>query len=95
MQAQIYQLEQDLKTEKMVNEALQQQKPMAALPAAVKPSLLAMFEGKMDGTTVSRLAHQLDTYFELVDLKDDAKRGQIAVTLLEGPAYTLYRSRVT
>ena len=44
----------------------------------------------MDGTTVSRFVHQLDTYFDLVDLKDDSKRGQIAVTLLEGPAHTWY-----
>ena len=43
----------------------------------------------MDGTNVSRFVHQLDTYFDLVDLKDDSKRGQIAVTLLEGSAYTL------
>ena len=41
----------------------------------------------MDGTTVSRFVHHLDIYFELVDL--DAKRGQTAVTLFEGPAYTL------
>ena len=79
MQAQIDQLEQDLKTEKAENEALHQQKLMTALPAAVKPSLLATFGGKMDGTTVSRFVHQLDTYFDLVDLKDDSKRGQIAV----------------
>ena len=32
----------------------------------------------------------MDTYFDLVDLKDDSKRGQNAVTLLEGPAYTWY-----
>ena len=32
----------------------------------------------------------MDTYFNLVDLKDDSKRGQIAVTLLKGPAYTWY-----
>ena len=44
----------------------------------------------MDGTTVSRLVHQLDTYLDLVDLKDNSKRGQIAVTLLEGSAYTWY-----
>ena len=75
MQAQIYQLEQDLKTEKVVNEALRQQKTMTALPAAVKPSLPATFGGKMDGTTVSRFVHQLDTYFDLVDLKDDSKKG--------------------
>ena len=42
----------------------------------------------MDRMTVSRFVHQLDTYFDLVDLKDDSKRGQIAVTLLEGSAYT-------
>ena len=44
---------------------------MLALPAAVKPSLLSDFGGKMDGTTVSRFVHQLDTYFNLVDLEDD------------------------
>ena len=32
----------------------------------------------------------MDTYFDLVDLKDDSKRGQIAVTLLERLAYTWY-----
>ena len=32
----------------------------------------------------------MDTYFNVGDLKDDAKRGQIAVTLLEGLAYTWY-----
>ena len=89
-QAQIDLLEQDLKTKKAVNEALHQHKSTTALPAAVKPSLLAMIGGKMDGTMVSRFVHQLDTYFDLVDLKNDSKRGQIAVTLLEGPAYTWY-----
>ena len=44
----------------------------------------------MDGPTVSRFSHQLDTYFDLVDLKDEAKRGQIAVTLLKGSVYTWY-----
>ena len=43
MQAQIDQLEQDLKTEKAINEALWQQKSMAAFSAAVKPSLSAAF----------------------------------------------------
>ena len=57
MQAQIDQLEQDLKTEKAVNEALRQQKSMTALPAAVKPRVLATFGGKMDRTTVSRFVH--------------------------------------
>ena len=61
---------------------------MATLLAAVKPSLPAAFGGKMDGMTVSGFVHQLDTYFDLVDLKDNSKRGQIAVTLLEGSAYT-------
>ena len=75
MQAQIDQLEQDLKTGKAVNEALRQQKSTAALPAVVKPSLPATFGGKMDGMTVSQFVQQLDTYFDLVDLKDDAKRG--------------------
>ena len=56
----------------------------------MNPSLLSGFGGKMDGTTVSRFVHQLDTYFELVDLKDDSKRGQIAVMLLESSAYTWY-----
>ena len=32
----------------------------------------------------------MDTYFNLVDLKDDSKRGQIAVTLLKWPVYTWY-----
>ena len=32
----------------------------------------------------------MDTYFDLVGLKDDSKRGQIAVTLLEGLVYTWY-----
>ena len=44
----------------------------------------------MDGTSVSRFCNQLDVYFKLVELNDDAKRFQIAVTLLEGPAYTWY-----
>ena len=44
----------------------------------------------MDGPSVSRFVHQLETYFDLLDLKDDSKRGQIAVTLLEGLAYTWY-----
>ena len=44
----------------------------------------------MDGTTVNRFVHQLDTYVDLVDLKDYAKRGQIAITLLKNPTYTWY-----
>ena len=57
MQAQIDQLEQELKSENAVNQALCQQKSTAALPAAVKPSLAATFGGKMNGTTVSRFVH--------------------------------------
>ena len=46
-----------MKTEKAVNEALRQQKSMAGLPAAIKPSLPAGFGGKMDRMTVSRFVH--------------------------------------
>ena len=67
---------------------------MAALPAALKPSMLATFGGKMDETPVSGFVHQLDTYFDLVDLKDNSKQGQIAVTLLEGLAYTWHSVQV-
>ena len=75
IQVQIDQLQQDLKTEKAINEALHQQRGLPALQAAVKPSLAARFGGKIDKTTVSRFFQQLDTYFDLVDLHDDAKRG--------------------
>ena len=44
----------------------------------------------MDGTSVSCFCNQLDVYFKLVELNDDSKYFQIAVTLLEGPAYTWY-----
>ena len=44
----------------------------------------------MDSTSVSCFCNQLDVYFKLVELTDDSKRFQIAVTLLEGPAYTCY-----
>ena len=56
-----------------INEALQQQRNSPALPTTVKPSLLARFGGKMDGTNVNRFVHQLDAYFELVNLKNDTK----------------------
>ena len=45
----------------------------------------------MDGTSVSKFVHQMDVYFDLVDLTDDVKRGQIVVGLLEGQAHTLYQ----
>ena len=76
--------------EKAVNLALCQ-KSQSALPASVRPALPPAFHGKMDGTTVSKFIHQLDVYFDLVDLKDDTKRGQIAVGLLEGQAHTWYQ----
>ena len=44
----------------------------------------------MDGTSVSRFCNQLGVYFKLVELNDDSKRFQIAITLLEGLAYTWY-----
>ena len=44
----------------------------------------------MDGSSVSRFCKQLDVYFKLVELMDDAKHFQIAATLLEGPTYTWY-----
>ena len=76
--------------EKAVNLALRQ-KSQSALPASVRPALPPAFHGKMDGTTVSKFVHQLDVYFDLVDLKDDTKQGQIAVGLLEGQAHTWYQ----
>ena len=60
------------------------------LPSGVKPQVPASFKGQMDGVQVSRFVHQLEVYFKIVDLQDDIKRGQIAITLLEGPAYTWY-----
>ena len=44
----------------------------------------------MDGTSVLRFFNQLDVYFKLVELTDDSKCFQIAVTLLEGSAFTWY-----
>ena len=44
----------------------------------------------MDGTNVSKFIHQLDIYFDLVDIIDDTKQRQIAVSLLEGQAHTWY-----
>ena len=64
----------DLDTEKAVNLALHQ-KPQSKLPSAVKPALPPAFHGKMDGTSVSKFVHQLDVYFDLVDLTDDVKHG--------------------
>ena len=74
MQNEIAQLKADLDTEKAVNLALRQ-KPQSKLPAVVIPALPPVFHGKMDGTSVSKFVHQLDVYFNLVDLTDDVKRG--------------------
>ena len=57
-----------------MNEALRD-RSKSKLPAAVKPALPPAFHGKMDGTSVSKFIHQVDIYFDLVDLTDDTKRG--------------------
>ena len=57
-----------------MNEALRD-RSKSKLPAAVKPALPPAFHGKMDGTSVSKFVHQVDVYFDLVDLTDDTKRG--------------------
>ena len=64
----------DLDTEKAVNLALCQ-KPQSMLPSVVKSALPPAFHAKMDGTSVSKFVHQLDVYFDLVDLTDDVKHG--------------------
>ena len=74
MSNEIAQLKADLNTEKAVNLALCQ-KPQPKLSAAVKPALPPAFYGWMDGTSVSKLVHQLDVYFYLVDLTDAVKHG--------------------
>ena len=56
----------------------------------VKPSFPALFTGRMDGVSVSRFVHQLDNFFRIVELNDDVKMGQIAITLLEGTAYNWF-----
>ena len=58
-----------------------------SLPKTVKPSLPALFTGRMNGVSVSRFVHQLDNYFRIVELNDDVKMGQTTSTLLEGTAY--------
>ena len=47
----------------------------------------------MDGVSVRRFVHELDTYFELVGLTDNVKRAQIAVTLLKDSAFTWYQTQ--
>ena len=53
----------------------------------VRLALPAPFTGKMDGVFVSRFVYQLDSYFRIVELNDDVKMGQIAITLFKGTAY--------
>ena len=57
-----------------MNEALPQ-KAQPKLPPLVKPVLPPAFHGKIAGTSVSKFVHQLDVYFDLVDLSDDVKHG--------------------
>ena len=61
-----------------------------SLPATVKPSLPAPFTGRMDGVSVNRFVDQLDNYFGIVELSDDVKMEQIAITLLEGTPYSWF-----
>ena len=61
-----------------------------SLPSMVKPSLPAPFTGRIDRVSVSRFVHQLDNYFRILELIDDVKMGQIAITLLEGTAYNWF-----
>ena len=61
-----------------------------SLPVTVKPSLPVLFTGRMDGISVSRLVHQLDNYVRIVELNDDVKMGQKAITLVEGTAYNWF-----
>ena len=56
----------------------------------VKPSLPAPFTGRIDSGSVSRFIHLLDNYFRIVELNDDVKIGQIAITLLEGTTYNWF-----
>ena len=73
MRNRIAQLKADFDTERAMNLALRQ-KPQSKLPPAVKPALPPAFHCKMDGTSVSKLVHQLNVYFDLLDLTDDVKR---------------------
>ena len=44
----------------------------------------------MDGVSVSRFVHQVDNYFRIIELNDNVKMGQIAITLLEGTTYNWF-----
>ena len=61
-----------------------------SLPFTVKPSLLALFTGRMDGISVSRFVHQLDNYFRIVELNDDIKIAWTSITLLKSTAYNCF-----
>ena len=50
----------------------------------------ALFTGKMDSVCVSKFVYQLDNHFRIIDLNDDVKMGQIAITLLEGTTYNWF-----
>ena len=56
----------------------------------VRPTLPALFTGKMDTFSVGRFVHQLDNYFRVFELNDGAKMGQIAIALLEGTTYNWF-----
>ena len=60
------------------------------MPAMTNSSLPALFTGRMDGVSVSRFVNLLDNYFKIVELTDDIKMGQIAITLLKGTAYNWF-----
>ena len=57
------------------------QKNANSLSAVVKLSLPAPFTGRMDGVSLSRFVYLLDNYSIIVELTDDVKMGQIAITL--------------
>ena len=63
---------------------------LISLPTTVKPSFPALFTGKMDGVFVSRFVHQLGNYFGIVELNNDVKMGQIAITLLDSTIYNWF-----
>ena len=47
----------------------------------------------MDGVSVSRFTHYLDTYFELVRLTNNIRKAQMAVTLPKDGAFTWYQTQ--
>ena len=57
------------------------------MPVTVRPALPAPFTGKIDCVSVRRFVYQPYNYFRIVELNDDVKMGQIAITLLKGTTY--------